>query len=105
MLTTYLDKPGYTWNSRALTLIPACGFLTAAGLAWLSTWAALGVDIEFPLPITGVSYRLQYQLSCQPGHSDHDVPAGAGAGHHPQREAQPQIVLPRPTGHFQGEII
>ena len=41
-------SPGkLTQISRALTLIPACGFLTAAGLAWLSTWAALGVDIEF----------------------------------------------------------
>jgi TMEM175 potassium channel family protein len=59
-----------TQVSRTLTLIPPCGFLLAIGLAWLSTWAALAVDVALPLlPITGASYRLQYRLSRSPGRS------------------------------------
>lgn len=76
----YATKPGglagalpgkLTQVSRALTLIPPCGFLLAIGLAWLSTWAALAVDVALPLlPITGASYRLQYRLSRSPGRGE-----------------------------------
>jgi uncharacterized membrane protein len=50
--------------SRELTLIPPVGFLLAIALARLSTWTALALDVALPLvPITGLSYRIQYQLS------------------------------------------
>ena len=63
---------GLTQVSRELTLVPPCGFLFAIGLAWLSTWASLAVDVALPLlPITGASYHLQYRLSRSLGRADH----------------------------------
>lgn len=87
----YATKPGglsgtlpgrLTQVSRTLTLIPPCGFLLALGLSWLSTWAALALDVMLPLlPITGVSYRLQYRLSRSPGRNDpREAPGDSGGG-------------------------
>jgi uncharacterized membrane protein len=67
--------------SRELALIPPAGFLVATGLAWLSTWVALAIDVALPLlPITGISYRLQYQLSYLHERAGRGQPAGASAG-------------------------
>lgn len=50
--------------STRLAAVPAIGFLLAIGLAWLWAPVALAVDIALPLlPVTGLSYRLQYRLS------------------------------------------
>lgn len=50
--------------SRELAVVPPAGFLLATGVSWLSTWAALALDIALPLlPVTGLSYRVQYRLS------------------------------------------
>ena len=56
--------------SRALAIVPPAGFLVATGVSWLSTWAALALDIALPLlPVTGLSYRAQYRLSRPDGRS------------------------------------
>lgn len=49
--------------SRVMSAVPVAGFILATGLAWLSTWAALVLVALLPLlPISGISYRLQYRL-------------------------------------------
>ena len=59
--------PRLVWISRVLACVPVAGFVLATGLTWLSTWAALALVVALPLiPITGVSYRVQYRLSRQP---------------------------------------
>jgi hypothetical protein len=56
--------PAFAQVSTRLAAVPAIGFLLAIGLAWLSAPVALAVDVALPLlPVTGVSYRLQYRLS------------------------------------------
>jgi uncharacterized membrane protein len=59
--------PRLTRVSRGLACVPAAGFTVAAGAAWLSTWAGLVIAVTLPLiPLTGMSYRLQYYLSRPP---------------------------------------
>ena len=56
--------PRFLRVRRLLAGVPVAGLLLATGLAWLNTWAALGLVVALPLfPITGASYRLQYRLS------------------------------------------
>lgn len=56
--------PEFAKVSTRLAAVPAIGFLLAIGLAWLSAPAALAIDVALPLlPVSGVSYRLQYWLS------------------------------------------
>jgi hypothetical protein len=46
-----------------LAITPVAGFVLDTGLAWLSTWAALVLVALLPLlPISGLSYRVQYRL-------------------------------------------
>jgi uncharacterized membrane protein len=56
--------PSFARVSTRLAAVPAVGFLLAIGLAWLSSPAALVLDVALPLlPVTGLSYRLQYRFS------------------------------------------
>lgn len=55
---------GFSQVSTRLALVPAVGFTLVTGIAWLSGQAALVFDVLLPLlPVTGLSYRLQYRLS------------------------------------------
>lgn len=50
--------------SRWLTLLPVTTYALAMALAWLSVWPSLALDVLLPLlPISGLSYRLQYRFS------------------------------------------
>lgn len=54
----------FTRVSTQLASVPAVGFLLAIAIAWLSPPVALALDVALPvLPVTGLSYRLQYRLS------------------------------------------
>jgi uncharacterized membrane protein len=67
--------------SRALAIVPPAGFLVATGVSWLSTWAALALDIALPLlPVTGLSYRAQYRLSRPDGRSSGGPVTGGTGG-------------------------
>jgi len=56
--------PAFARASRMLSAVPVIGFAVATGIAWLSPVAALVLDVALPLlPVTGLSYRLQYRLS------------------------------------------
>ncbi|MEP7022638.1 MAG: TMEM175 family protein [Actinomycetota bacterium] len=60
--------------SRLMSAVPVVGFVLVSGLAWLSTWAALAIVAALPLlPITGISYRMQYRLGNRAG-SNSDSP-------------------------------
>jgi uncharacterized membrane protein len=56
--------PRFLRVSRLLSGFPVVGLLVAAGLAWINTWAGLGLLVALAvLPITGASYRVQYRLT------------------------------------------
>lgn len=55
---------GFAAVSTRLALVPAIGFTLVVGIGWLSGAAALVFDALLPLlPVTGLSYRLQYRFS------------------------------------------
>lgn len=52
--------------SRVMAVVPAVGFVLACGLARVSIRAGLALVVALPLlPITGISYRLQYRFGDQ----------------------------------------
>ncbi|GAA3514743.1 TMEM175 family protein [Actinocatenispora rupis] len=59
------DMPGRMVRvSRRLTLLPVGTYLVATGVVWLSVWPTLALDVLLPLlPISGLSYRLQYRFT------------------------------------------